>query len=204
MTDFRDLIDVDNLDPAEAERLRRVHDLLLQAGPPAELPPELASPGQPPSAEILQFPSLPKRRWGVAVLVAAAVAFAAFGGGYLFGNSKAKPSAFSTEKVVEMHPPQAGVPGLAVLNVGAHDSVGNWPMEVTVQGLPEQKQRAAYYELWLQRTGAGDLPCGVFRVHGKTTTVRLSVPYSFKHARGWIVTKQAPGVAEPGPVVLTT
>jgi hypothetical protein len=41
-------------------------------------------------------------------------------------------------------------------------------------------------------------------VHGKTTTVHLSVPYSFKGFDGWVVTKHVPGQAEPGPVVLTT
>lgn len=204
MTDFKDLIDTEDLDPREEARLRRVHELLLQAGPPAELPPELANPGEPPSAEILQFPSLPKRRWGVIALVAAAIGFAAFGGGYLFGHSKAQPTAFGAKRVVEMHPQQAGVAGLAVLKVAAKDSVGNWPMELTVQGLPEQPQQAAYYELWITKNGKPTQVCGVFRVHGKTTTVRMSVPYSFKGVDGWVVTKHEPGQAEPGPVVLTT
>ena len=204
MSDLRDIIDTDDLDPREEERLRRVHELLLAAGPPAELPPELANPGEPPSAEIVQFPSLPQRRWGVIALVAAAIGFAAFGGGYLFGHSKAKPAAFAPERVVEMHPLKSGVAGLAVLRVAKADSVGNWPMEMTVQGLPEQPQRTAYYELWLTKDGKPVLSCGAFRVHGKTTTVHMSVPYSFKGVDGWVVTKHEPGQAEPGQVVLTT
>jgi hypothetical protein len=204
MTEFEDLIDVEGLDPVEADRLRRVHDLLLEAGPPAELPPRLERPGEPPSAEIVQFPSLPKRRWAVAAVAAAAVAVAAFGGGYLFGHSKAKPAAFHAERVVEMHPLHAGVAGLAVLKVGNHDSVGNWPMELTAQGLPVQHQRNAYYELWLTQNGTPVLACGVFRVHGKTTTVRFTVPYTFKGIDGWVVTAHAPGAPEPGPIVLTT
>ena len=42
MTNFDDLIDSDDLSPEEELRLRRVHELLLQAGPPADLPPALA------------------------------------------------------------------------------------------------------------------------------------------------------------------
>src|SRR5206468_2179698 len=117
-----------------------------------------------------------------------------------WGHSKAKPAPLAVERIVSMH----GANALAVLKVGKHDAVGNWPMEMSVSGLPEQAKRASYYELWLTQKGGPMLPCGTFRVHGKTTTVRLSVPYSFKHASGWIVTRQAPGMAEPGPTVLTT
>ena len=77
-------------------------------------------------------------------------------------------------------------------------------MEMTVTGLPEQPQRAAYYELWLTKNGKPTLPCGTFRVHGKTTTVRFTVPYSLKGVDGWVVTAHQPGEAEPGKVVLTT
>lgn len=202
--DLRDLIDTGDLDPIEEDRLRRVHDLLMQAGPPAELPPALANPGEPPSAEIVQFPSLPKRRWAVAAVAAAAVAVAAFGGGYLFGHSKARPASFNAERVVEMTSPQQGVAGLAVLRVERADAAHNWPMELTVQGLPEQPQRQAYYELWLTKGGKPILVCATFRVHGKSTTVRVSVPYSLKGFDGWVVTSHTPGQAEPGPVVLTT
>ena len=34
MSDFRDIVDVESLDPLEEARLRRVHELLVQAGPP--------------------------------------------------------------------------------------------------------------------------------------------------------------------------
>jgi hypothetical protein len=203
MSDLRDLIDVEGLDPDEERRLQRVHELLLQAGPPAELPPELTGPSTP-SAEIVQFPLLPGRRWAVGALIAATVAVAAFGGGYLFGHSKSKPSAFAAVNVEEMHAPQAGVAGFAVLRIAHGDSVGNWPMQITVSGLPQQRQRAAYYELWLTKHGKPVAPCGTFRVHGKTTTVRFTVPYQLKHYDGWVVTKDRPGEPEPGRVVLTT
>jgi hypothetical protein len=39
--DFHELVGND-LDPAERERLERVHEMLIAAGPPPELPQELA------------------------------------------------------------------------------------------------------------------------------------------------------------------
>jgi hypothetical protein len=202
MTDLRDIIDFDDLDPDERARLERVHELLLEAGPPVELPPALEQPVGTPEAEVIAFPLLPKRRVGASVLLAAAVAAAALVGGYAWGHSKAKPAPLAAAHIVSMHG-KAG--SLAVLKVAKDDSVGNWPMEMSVSGLPEQTQRAAYYELWLtQKGGRPMLPCGTFRVHGKTTTMRFTVPYSLKQASGWVVTRQTPGGAEPGPVVLTT
>lgn len=198
--ELHDIIDTDDLAPEDRERLQRVHDLLLQAGPPAELPPELDKPVTAPEAEVIPFPLLPQRRVGAAVLLAAAAAAAAFVGGFVWGHAKAKPATLAVERIVTMH----GTDAAAVLKVGKADSVGNWPMQMNVSGLPEQKTHAAYYELWLTQKGGPMLPCGTFRVNGKTTSVRLTVPYSFKHASGWIVTRQAPGAPEPGPTVLTT
>jgi hypothetical protein len=198
--ELKDIIDVNDLAPDERGRLERLHELLVEAGPPVELPPELEQPVDAPDAEIIAFPLLPKRRVGAAILLAAAVAAATLVGGFVWGHSKAKPAPLAIQRIVSMHGPNA----LAVLKVGKHDAVGNWPMEISVSGLPEQAKRTAYYELWLTQTNGPKLPCGTFRVHGKTTTVRLTVPYSFKHASGWIVTRQVPGAADPGPTVLTT
>jgi len=134
MTDFHDLVDTSGLAPEEEARLRRAHDLLVQAGPPPDLPPELeAPPTQPAEAEILQFPLLPQRRFALVAVAAATVTLIAFGGGYFFGHSKSKPTAFKTERVVAMH---GRGEALAVLRIAAPDSVGNWPMEMQVSGLP--------------------------------------------------------------------
>ena len=85
---FRDLVDADGLDPEEEARLRRVHELLVQAGPPPDLPPALErAPGRPAEAEIVQFPLLPRRRLGGRRGRGRGRALA-FGGGYLFGHSK--------------------------------------------------------------------------------------------------------------------
>jgi hypothetical protein len=76
-------------------------------------------------------------------------------------------------------------------------------MEMEVSGLPRQPRRSALYELWLTKDGKPVAPCGTFRVHGNTTTVRFSVPYDFRRYGGWIVTAQPHDEAPPGPVVLT-
>ena len=58
MSDFRDIVGTEGLDPDEEARLRRVHDLLVQAGPPPDLPPALERtpeapiPGRPHFADV--------------------------------------------------------------------------------------------------------------------------------------------------------
>jgi hypothetical protein len=201
MTDFKDLIDAAGLEPGEEARLRRVHDLLVQAGPPPDLPPSLERTPEAAEAEILQFPMLPGRRWAVAGLVAAALALIAFGGGYVLGHSHSKGSGLAVERVVPMH---GTGDAQAILRLAKQDSVGNWPMELEVTGLPKQRQRVAYYELWLTKNGKPVEPCGFFRVLGSTTKVRFSVPYALDGVDGWVVTAQPNGMTAPGAVVLTT
>jgi hypothetical protein len=201
VTDFRDLIGDEELSAQEEIRLRRVHELLVQAGPPADLPPTLREPPtRSPSAEVVPFPIAPSRRRGTLILIAAALALAAFGGGYLFGHAKAKPASFAVKRIVPMH----GDGARAVLRISTRDSAGNWPMQMRVRGLPEQQNRGAYYELWLTRGGRPTEACGQFRVHGQTTNVTFSVPWSPHGIDGWVVTAQRPGQQAPGPIVLRT
>jgi hypothetical protein len=205
MTDLRDLIDPDDLEPGEEARLRQAHDLLLQAGPPPELPPGLL--GGPPrnEAQIVQFPMLPRRRAAATFLAAAGIAAVAFGAGFLTGNGSTKPEAFATEKVVLMHPVnQPATSSLAgQIKVAPEDSVGNWPLEVAVSGLPKQAPRG-YYELWLTKDGKPFVPCGAFRVHGDTTTIRFTVPYNLSRYDGWVLTSVTPGAQDPGKVIMST
>jgi hypothetical protein len=201
VTRFEDLVDLEGLDASEEARLRRVHDLLVQAGPPPDLPPALERPpSAPPDAEVKEFPMLPRRRWAFVAVLAAAVAVLAFGGGYLVGHAKKKPTSFETRFVV----PMRGGNALALLRVAPKDDAGNIPMELEVNNLPQQKAPGAFYELWLTRDGKAVVPCGVFRVNARTTTIRLSVPYNFRHFQGWVITRQARTQETPGPVVLST
>lgn len=202
MTDFDDLIDTDDLDAAEEARLRRVHELLVQAGPPPELSPLLErSPAEPREAELVQFPFPVRRRVGAWIAVAAAVAAVVFGGGFALGHSKTKPAAFETVRLVPMH---GADHARATIRIAAADRVGNWPMLVSVEGLPAQAQPGAYYELWLARDGKPVEPCGGFRVSGRTTTVRLTVPYRLRRFDGWVVTASVPGHEGRDPIVMTT
>jgi hypothetical protein len=182
VTDFRDLVG-DDLAPEEEARLRRVHELLLEAGPPPELPPELASL-EPPEGEIKVFPHLPRRRWAVAAVVAAAVAAIAFGGGYLLGDNG--DGGFPTEGLVAMRPPSGEGLARASIALGPVDDAGNWPLLLRVTNLPQQPG-GHYYELWFLKDGKR-VTCGTFRVTSKTTAVKLNAPYRLKDGR-WIVTQ---------------
>ena len=202
---FDDIVGTEGLSPAEEQRLRRVHQLLVAAGPPPDLSPDLSLPPVPTDeADPPEVAFLLRRRRGRALVLALAATLAAFVGGYAFGHSKGKPSAFTSVRQVAMHG-AAGSPGShGVINIAEKDSVGNWPMLIEVSGLPEQPKQSAYYELWLTHNGKAVAPCGSFRVHGKTTRVRLTVPYKLKSFDGWVVTSQGPDRNGLGPVVLTT
>jgi hypothetical protein len=200
MREFDELVDSGGLEPEEEARLRRVHELLVQAGPPPDLPPALDRAPDPAEADVVPFPLLPKRRWVAGALIAATLTLIAFGGGYLIGHSKTTPTAFATQHVVPMH----GSSALAVIRLGDRDRAGNWPMEFQVTGLAKQANPDAYYELWLTRGGKPIAPCGSFRVNAKTTTVRLSVPYKSATFDGWVVTRQPAHDHAPGAVVLST
>jgi hypothetical protein len=183
----------------ERERLRHVHDLLLQAGPPAELSPEVES-GPTLAMTIGRSPRKLSRR--IALLAAAislvAVAFLA---GYTTGNRNGDglPSGHTLSLVGTKAAPGA----LASLRVEPADRAGNWPMQLAVTGLPKLPPRG-YYTVYLMRNGKPYAPCGTFVVSGKThsTTVSLNAPYHLHSDDIWVVTKQMPGHHEAGPVVL--
>jgi hypothetical protein len=178
---FEDLVDEAELAPAERERLRRVHDLLLAAGPPPEVPPELRDA---PVEEPVRL--LPRRRRLTLALIAAALAITAFGSGYLVGGRSG-----DVETVASI--PMAGVGdgrgAFASIELLPEDASGNWPMNVLVRGLPPSSGRTDYYELWLTRNGKLAESCGRFTLHEGVTEVHLSVPYGLRAFDGWVVTR---------------
>ena len=94
--DFRELIG-DDVPEEERARLERVHELLIEAGPPPELPPAIADLSGEPETVVV----LPRRRAGAMIALAAAIALVAFVGGYAaahHGNGT-----FSTFKSLPMH-----------------------------------------------------------------------------------------------------
>jgi hypothetical protein len=201
---FDDIVGTEGLSPDEEQTLRRVHQLLVTAGPPPDLSPDLSLPPVPgDEADPPEVAYLFRRRRGRVLVLALAAALAAFLGGYAFGHSKGKPSAFTSVRTIAMHSPSGGA-SHGVINIAEKDSVGNWPMQIDVSGLPEQTKQSSYYELWLTHNGKAVAPCGSFRVNEKTTRVRLTVPYALKNFDGWVVTSQGPDRNGLGPVVLTT
>ena len=194
--EFDDLVGRD-LPEDERERLRRVHELLVEAGPPPELPPRLAEP--PTSAsEREEVVFLPRRRAGALLSLAAALALIAFLGGYLAGRREG----FSTTDKVHMHATAAARGASALIDVGQLDRAGNWPLLVKVRGL-KPLPAGGYYEMYVTRNGHRIGTCGTFRVHGASVDVRLNAPYRLSRGVGWIVTKRSPGRSTE-PVVLTT
>lgn len=199
--DFEELIGAD-LSPEEQARLRRAHDLLIAAGPPPELPPALAEPG---AVEAEPTPFFNRRRNATIAVLAAALAAAAFGIGYLTGG-RGNGDTFATKRTVVMHGTAAAPEGaIASIALGNRDDAGNWPMLVRVSNL-EKLQRGGYYTLWLTRRGRAVAPCGSFIVSGgdATTEVHFTVAYKLKNYDGWVVTEQARGDRKTGPVLLKT
>jgi hypothetical protein len=197
--DFRELVG-DDISPDEEARLRRAHELLLQAGPLAELPPGLAEPStevRSRSTGVGVFQLFPRRRVGAALALAAAVAMIAFLGGYLAGY---RHNGFSSSYAVAMRAPSGNA--TAEIKIGKRDSLGNWPMEVEVRGL-EKLRNGGYYEMFLTH-GKERLTCGTFAAGTKAVTIRLSAPYDFRRGDGWIVVEHDAGHAGPGRTVLTT
>jgi hypothetical protein len=166
------------------ERLRRAHEALLAAGPAPELPPELATP--PGRREQPAVRLLPRRRLGAALVLAAALALAAFGGGYLLAAAD-EPEAFETDFVLVMSGTERAEDAVASLAVGKQDEAGNWPMEMTVQGLPALPGHGRY-ELLLTKGGEPAVSCGTFVVDGKTL-VFLNAPFRLRQYDGWVVTR---------------
>jgi hypothetical protein len=197
--DFDELVGND-LGSAERERLLRAHELLIAAGPLPELPPSLADPRAPYEET---NPFFNRRRNATIAVLAAALAAAAFGIGYLTGDRGGDE--FTARKTIVMHgTPAAPAGAIASIALGNKDDAGNWPMLVRVSNLAKLKG-SDYYTLWLTRHGHAVVPCGSFVVTSdKTTEVRFTVYYKLTNFDGWVVTKQMRGHRDPTRPLLTS
>ena len=193
--DFRELVG-DDLPEEERARLEQVHELLVAAGPPPELPPAIAELDSEPDNVV----PLPRRRAGALLAIAAAIAVVALIGGYVagrHGNDK-----FSTVKSLPMHGTAIAQTASATIDLGTIDQSGNWPLRVKLRNLPSLP-RGAYYEMYLTKHGKPVATCGTFVTSGTSSTVRLNAPYNLRRYDGWVVTRNLPG-SKTNPVVLTT
>ena len=185
--DLHELIGDGGGSAGQDDRLERVHDMLVVAGPPPAGP----VPDAPPVGG--QVVPMRRRRW-VELVAAAALVCIAAGAGYLLGN---RSDGIETVRVVEMHglPPVAGAS--AELDIGETDAAGNIPMEMRVEGLSEPPA-GGWYELFVSKDGKPGASCGTFTTNGDETTVRLSVGYDLgawrdaDHFDGWVVTDAGP------------
>ena len=169
---FQDLVG-EGLPPTEHERLERVHEMLIAAGPPPELPPELEEvPDGRGNVHELEPSGLPRRRIGAALALAAAIALLAFVGGYLAGY-KHTGNSFESVRSVALTNNQAQ----AVVRFGPRDANGNTPMQLKVEGL-KKLAGGDYYTLYMTKGGKPVVVCGSFNVRGpRSTTLRFPVAY---------------------------
>ncbi len=208
---FDDLME--GASPEEEARLRRVHDLLVAAGPPPELPPSLEE------APVIQrerrrdrrpaLTTVPRRRLGAVLVAAAGIAVAAFFVGYLAGNvgSSATTSVVSIPMRPTAVAPQTAA---AVIALEKNGSESNVPMTLTVSGL-KKLPKGGYYELWLTREVKSGgrttqkllVSCGTFLQSSDRVEVKMNAPYTLENQPGWVITRHVRGVTTQ-PIVLTT
>jgi hypothetical protein len=75
-----------------------------------------------------------------------------------------------------------------------HARSGNWPMTLSVVGLPKLPPDT-YYEVDLVRDGRPWRSCGTFRIASAShaVTLTLNSPYALRKGDSWVVTRQALG-----------
>ncbi len=149
--DLRDLVGDEG--PAD-ERLARVHELLVEAGPP---------PGAVPRApEVTARSQAPRRRRWAELALAAALASVALAVGFVAGS---RSDGFDARVEISMQgvPPVADA--TAELAIGEPDESGNIALEMDVEGLPPLPQ-GGWYELYLSKKGVIGASCGTFATAG--------------------------------------
>jgi hypothetical protein len=187
--DFDDLVGPE-VDAVERDRLRRVHDLLVDVGPPPDL-----SHGRAPATEGSPVTPLrrPTRRRRALLALAAALGVAAI---FTLGLVVAAGDDPEAERVVAMSGPSGAIASLEIFEI---DAAGNWPMLIDVSGLPPARD-GRLYELWLSKDGAPAALCGSFHTDDDgRAVVPMNAPWRLDDFDGWIVVEQ--GSTRP---VLTT
>ena len=189
--DFDEIVGTEG-SPEELAELRQVHNLLLSAEPPAELPAR--------RRKALRRRPVLVRTWAAAAFGFAAVLASLTAGlaiGQAFGHESEGHQAFSRT----MHGIGTAAAASAVIKVGSQDASGNRTLRMAVHSLPSL--RHGYYTLYLTEKGQPLVPCGVFRT-GTTgnANVSMNAPADLAEYDGWIVSAVVPG--QPSRVLLTT
>ncbi len=192
MREFEQL--TEDLSPEEQERLRRVHDLLVDAGPPPELPRALRRAPRP----VGRFPFAGRLPLAAALAAALALAGGSFAVGYFVADDAVD---FNHDFSVEMRGAEAAPGASATIDVGERDEAGNWPMQIRVRGLRELPEGGRYL-LYLTRNGRPVAWCGSFVVEDGETTALLNAPYRFDRFDGWVVRADLPGRVDTRPYLV--
>lgn len=191
LRDFEQL--TEDLSSDEQERLRRVHDLLLDAGPPQELPASLRRPPRPAGALFTG-----RRPVAVGLAAALALALGSFTLGYFVKDGGGD---FETVRTVSMRGVGSEADATGTIELGRRDNAGNFPLRLRVQGL-RQVGPEGYYELLLTREGKAIAACGSFKVEADQTSVSLDVGYAIERFDGWVVTAHPRKHLDDPPIVL--
>jgi hypothetical protein len=200
--DFDDVVDR-SIPEEERERLRRAHELLVQADPPPELSPELDRVPWPD--ESLGPLWQRKKRSGPRPLVLAAGFATALLIGFVLGQSRGEDGtpSFETQRSVQLRGTPLDRDALGTLELGHRDSQGNWQMLLHVKNL-DTLPEGGYYDLYLTRDGKPLALCGSFNVTRGEVVVRFTAAYNLERfdKNGWVVTRQLPGEHDPNEIVL--
>lgn len=202
--DLDELIDAETTGE-ERQRLQHVHDLLLEAGPPPELTPQLR---RAPTFGVvpLKLKRRVVKRPGLVLLAAALSILAVFAAGYAVANQRSGGNGTSAalERLVLKGTSNAPA-AQATLDVWRTTADGNVPMTLSVVGLRKLPPHS-YYDVYLVRDGRVQPwgVCGTFRVAGSSRVLSLnfSAPYPLQKGDSWVVTRPGPGGTEPGRTVL--
>jgi len=198
--EFDDLVGTD-VPEEERQRLRRAHELLVQAGPPPELSPAMDAVPWPDES---QRPAGKPRQQRL-LLLAAALATAAVLGFVLGQSSGPSSSSASIDpvRVVTLAGTSLDRNARGTLALGKADEGGNWPMLLHATGL-RQLPEGGYYNLYLTKGGKPVVLCGSFNVRSGEAIVRFSAAYDLSHfdRNGWVITRQLPSNHEPTQIVL--
>jgi Anti-sigma-K factor rskA len=175
--DFDDLVGGE-VEGAERERLRRVHDLLVAAGPP----PDVASSNAPDTdATVVPLAGRRSGRRRALLGLAAALGVVVV---FTIGLVVADSDGPSADRVVAMTGPSGASATLEIFDV---DEAGNWPMLVDVKGLPAA-QEGQLYQVWLTREGKPVALCGSFLTEPDgTAVVSMNAPWRLSDFDGWVV-----------------
>lgn len=180
----------------ERARLRRVHELLLDAGPPPELSPAIASVTVP---EARRFRFARRRLVGAVALAGTVVAAGAIG--FVAGDSSSDDSAMPVRDTVAL---TGDGDATGAVSLGYKDSDGNWPMVIRVEGLAPLRG-GDYYTLALTKDGKAVVTCGTFNVGDRSRqTIRMSAAYNLDRYDGWVVNLYDAETHDDTPVLWTT